>query len=112
MVGFAEQCLVKLPIKGPQHDAEGNMSPRWKQGIFVGYSRDSNAYVFYTPEGMDGDEQKEWDNLRQMLKDQLEPLVELQRLFFQNMQVFSLLNRESRHTNQARPSYSSKKKIL
>jgi len=44
LIGFAEQVLWKLPTKGPQHDADGNMSARWGQGTFVGYQRSSNTY--------------------------------------------------------------------
>ena len=32
------------PIKGPQHDVQGNMGPRLVPGTFLGYSRDSNSY--------------------------------------------------------------------
>ena len=39
LVGFGETCLWKLPPKGPQHDAAGNMSARWKLGVFLGYDR-------------------------------------------------------------------------
>ena len=28
------------------------MAPRWKQGVFLGYARDSNSYRLYTDEGM------------------------------------------------------------
>ena len=45
LVGFCEQVLWKLPLKGPQHDAAGNMTARWAQGIFLGYSRESNTYI-------------------------------------------------------------------
>ena len=38
LIGFVESCLYKLPLKGPQHDAEGNMGPRWKSAVFLGYS--------------------------------------------------------------------------
>ena len=50
LIGFLESCLYKLPLKGPQHDAEGNMAPRWKTGSFLGYSRDSNSYMLYSDE--------------------------------------------------------------
>jgi len=52
LVGFGESVMFKLPIKGPRHDAAGNMGPRWGQGIFVGYSRDSNGYLISTAEGI------------------------------------------------------------
>ena len=52
LIGFVESCLYKLPIKGPQHDAEGNMGPRWKSAVFLGYNRDSSSYVLGTDEGV------------------------------------------------------------
>jgi hypothetical protein len=44
LVGFGEQVFAKLPIKGPQHGADGNMAPRHVIGTFVGYAKDSNSY--------------------------------------------------------------------
>ena len=35
LIGFVESCMYKLPTKGPQHDAEGNMGPRWKSAVFL-----------------------------------------------------------------------------
>jgi hypothetical protein len=45
LIGFGELILWKQPLKGPQHDAEGNMGPRFLPGIFLGYRRDANTYV-------------------------------------------------------------------
>ena len=52
LLGFGEVCLYKLPTKGPQHNAEGNMAARWAQGLFVGYSRSSNSYLIATDDGV------------------------------------------------------------
>ena len=52
LIGFGETVLYKLPSKGPQHDAAGNMTSRRGQGIFLGYSRDSNANVIGTSDGI------------------------------------------------------------
>ena len=45
LIGFGESILWKQPLKGPQHDVEGNMGPRLLPGIFLGYRRDANTYV-------------------------------------------------------------------
>ena len=45
LVGFGETVLYKLPAKGPQHDAAGNMAARWKIGVFLGFSKDTNGYL-------------------------------------------------------------------
>ncbi len=45
LVGFGETVLYKLPVKGPQRDAVGNMAVRWRLGVFLGYSKDSNSYL-------------------------------------------------------------------
>ena len=42
--------MCKLPVKGPQHNADGNMAPRWKLGTFLRYSRESNSYVLHSDE--------------------------------------------------------------
>ena len=52
LIGFAETCLFKLPLKGPDHNEDGNMAPRWKEGIFIGYARDSNSYLIYSEDGV------------------------------------------------------------
>ena len=52
LVGFVETCLYKLPLKGPQHNAEGNMAARWKLGTFLGYSRENSSYIVATEDGI------------------------------------------------------------
>ncbi len=48
---FGEVVLYKLPTKGPQHNPDGNMGTRWREGVFPGYSRSSNTYTLGTPDG-------------------------------------------------------------
>ena len=52
MVGFGEGVLHKIPGKGPHHDPDGNMGTRWREGIFVGYSRTSNVYLVINEDGL------------------------------------------------------------
>ena len=42
--------LYKLPSKGPQGAA--NMSARWADAVFLGYSRTSNTYKLCTAHGL------------------------------------------------------------
>lgn len=48
MVGFGEVCLAKLPTKGPSHDEDGKLRPRWCRAVFLGYDRLSVEYIFYS----------------------------------------------------------------
>ena len=50
MLGIGESVLYKLPSKGPQSAA--NMSARWADAVFLGYSRSSNTYRLCTAEGL------------------------------------------------------------
>ncbi len=52
LLGFAEVVLYKLPSKGPMHDPDGNMGTRWREGIFLGYSRSANVYIVGTESGI------------------------------------------------------------
>ena len=71
LIGFAEQVLWKLPTKGPQHDADGNMSARWAKGTFIGYQRGSNSYRLIDSEGVHQESravqrkpaQEKWDSV-------------------------------------------------
>ncbi len=49
--GFLECVMWKPPLKGPQHDVEGNMGPRLFPGIFIGYHKGSNSYRVITETG-------------------------------------------------------------
>ena len=49
VLGFGEQILYKLPVKGPQ--APANMDAKWADGTLVGYSWTTNTYVMATREG-------------------------------------------------------------
>ena len=51
LIGFGEQTHWKPPSKGPQHDADGNMGPRLREGTFLGYKRQSNSYVTADEQG-------------------------------------------------------------
>ena len=51
LYAFGEQVFWKQPNKGPQHDVEGNMGPRMRPGIFVGYHRATNQYRVATADG-------------------------------------------------------------
>ncbi len=51
LLGFGEVVLYKLPTKGPQHNPDGNMGTRWREGVFLGYSRSSCTYILGTPDG-------------------------------------------------------------
>ncbi len=44
LYAIAEQVFWKPPLKGPQHDPQGNMGPRLLPGTFLGFHRSSNAY--------------------------------------------------------------------
>ncbi len=49
LIGFGECILWKPPLKGPQHDQQGNMGPRNMLGVFIGYSRTANSYKIWLP---------------------------------------------------------------
>ena len=44
--GFGELCQFKLPMKGPRAQLRGNTGDRWEKGVFLGYSHDSNTYLY------------------------------------------------------------------
>ena len=52
LLSFGKCILYKLPIKGPGSNPDGNMGSRWLEGLFLGYSRSSNAYIVATAEGV------------------------------------------------------------
>jgi hypothetical protein len=52
LVCFGEVCMYKQPPKGPQHDVEGNMAPRWHDGLFLGFDRNSSSYILSTADGI------------------------------------------------------------
>ena len=52
LVGIGESVLYKFPAKGPRSDPMGNMGPKWGEGIFLGYNRDSNTFVVSSDEGV------------------------------------------------------------
>ena len=48
LVAFGEVCLGKFATKGPSHDEDGKLRPRWFKGIFLGYDRATAEYVLYS----------------------------------------------------------------
>ena len=48
MLAFGEKCLYKVSLKQPKKTIDGKMSPRWKDGLFLGYSKDSNEFVIWS----------------------------------------------------------------
>ena len=50
MLGFGEQALCKLPVKGAAHEADGKLRSRWCRGIFLGYDSLSNEYICHSQE--------------------------------------------------------------
>ena len=52
ILGFGETVMFKLPTKGPRSQPDGNMGTKWHQGVFIGYSRESNQYVLGTEDGV------------------------------------------------------------
>ena len=51
LYSFGEAVYWKQPVKGPQHDTEGNMGPRQWPGIFLGYNKVSSTYRILTQDG-------------------------------------------------------------
>ena len=51
LIGFAERIHWKPPLKGPQHDADSNMGPRLRDGVFLGYKLSSNSYIVADEQG-------------------------------------------------------------
>ena len=47
MLGFGETCLYKLNKLEMKKSADGKMSARWKEGAFLGFSRDSNEFILW-----------------------------------------------------------------
>ena len=46
-VGFGELCLFRLPLKKADDD-DGKLGVRWVKGVFLGYDRITNEYVFHS----------------------------------------------------------------
>ena len=51
-LGFCEECVFKLLLKGPRFNHDGNMTNRSELGIFLGYDHSSNQYVYATQSGI------------------------------------------------------------
>ncbi len=48
LVAFGEECLGKFATKGPSHDEDGKLRPRWFRGVFLGYDRLTAEYVLHS----------------------------------------------------------------
>ena len=52
MICFGESCLYKIPKKKPTETAlERKLGSKWKDGVFLNYSGDSNEHVIWSVEG-------------------------------------------------------------
>lgn len=51
VLGFAEQALYKLPVKGPQEVTVGDAAPEFQQAPCVGFSKVSCEHRLIDPEG-------------------------------------------------------------
>ena len=47
-VCFGEEVLMKLNKAQVEQNEVAKLAARWKQGVFLGYDRDSNEYVVFT----------------------------------------------------------------
>ena len=47
LLGFAERIWYKVPSGKAQNSLEGKLGARWRDGVFLGYSRDSYEYVVW-----------------------------------------------------------------
>ena len=48
LVPFGETVLVHLPPKGPERAAGGALGPRVKEGVCIGYGKQSHSYVVFS----------------------------------------------------------------
>ena len=46
-VEIFEQCLHKLPTKGPLRDAQAKLGERWRRGVFLGVDRTTSEYLLW-----------------------------------------------------------------
>ena len=49
-VGFGEKVLYMIPTKGPEHDERAKLDSFCKEGLVLGYCRDSPEYHVYSLE--------------------------------------------------------------
>ena len=47
MLAFGERCLFKFNKVAHQKAADGKMNAKWGEGVFLGYSKDSNEFVLW-----------------------------------------------------------------
>lgn len=48
MLAFGERCLYKFNKVAHQKEKDGKMSAKWGEGVFLGYSRDSNEFIIWS----------------------------------------------------------------
>ena len=48
LLGFRKTCLYKLSKNPKDKGLEGKLGVRWKEGVFLGYSRDSNEFIIWS----------------------------------------------------------------
>lgn len=53
MLGIGETILYKLSNQGPKSHPEGNQGARWKETVFLGYTRSSKTFILNTDQGFD-----------------------------------------------------------
>ena len=46
MLGFVEQAMYKLPMKGPEKITRGNAVPNFKQAPYIGFSKTNYGHRF------------------------------------------------------------------
>ena len=47
MLSFGEACHYKVPKAKSDRALEGKLGSKWRSGLFLGYSRDSNEYLVW-----------------------------------------------------------------
>ena len=47
MLAFGEGCHYKVPKQKKDTALEGKLGAKWRSGLFLGLSRDSNKYVVW-----------------------------------------------------------------
>ena len=53
MLAFGEECHYKVPQQKKDRALEGKLGAKWRSGIFLGFSRDSNEYGMWDTNAQD-----------------------------------------------------------
>ena len=51
LVGLGENVLYKHPVKGPNHNPQGNVGAQGGEGVFVGYNRTNHTFMVSLEDG-------------------------------------------------------------